>query len=790
MRNLAPGSRRRKLVFSNVIPVRVRLIVLTCALAALLLAARDAAAQALPGWNTKQFMFERIDADNVRLQREVEVEGEAGTANAGQKFFADDLIMNLKTGELTASGNVVFMTPESRISADSVVFNTKTRVGTFNNASGIAQLGERGERNRSMFGTLEPDVYFYGSTIEKIGPDKYRIRKGGFTTCVQPTPRWEIVSGNATLNLDDYVILRNAVVEVKNVPVFYLPLLYYPIQKDDRATGFLLPMYGSSLATGSTISNAFFWAINRSHDATFFHDSMFSRGNGLGTEYRYLVGPQAQGDFKYYWLDEKEAVVNGGTRPARRSKTVRGNLTQNLPLGLSARARVDYVTDVSVRQTYNHDFYNMSNSTRSYSGGVSGSWRNLSVSSSYERTESFYDLESSTINGRTPGLTSALSGVRLWKLPVFATVNADAGHYVLINRSSGTEVDNSLNKADLTPSIRVPLSTLPFLQVNATAAYRTTYYSESLDTDGRTQIEEPITRNYGDVRLDVVGPVMSRVFNPNNAVADRMKHVIEPSFSVQRRTAITNQERIPTSTGYDIIIGGVTQMSYGLTNRLMVRKDNPDEPQAGAPRELLNVAIRQSYYTDAAASKYDQSYSYGFGYREPSAFSPISFVTRATPLTPLAIDYRLEYDPQALASNPKLLGMSLNGTLRSAAANVSGGWSRQSFPTLTPAGTPTNQLASNFVQAASDFRIKQSRFGGSVGFYYDISRKVLQSQRYVGFYNAQCCGVQFEYQAVNYSNQVANRFRLPQDRRFNMSFTLAGVGSFSNFFGAFGGATY
>ena len=162
-------------------------------------------------------------------------------------------------------------------------------------------------------------------------------------------------------------MLRNAVVEVKNVPVFYLPMLYYPIQNDDRATGILMPMYGSSLATGSTISNAFFWAINRSHDATFFHDWMFSRGNGVGAEYRYLVGPQAQGDFKYYWLDEKEAVINGGTRPARQSKTIRGNLSQNLPFGLSARGRVDYVSDVSVRQTYDHNYLQRARTARAAS---------------------------------------------------------------------------------------------------------------------------------------------------------------------------------------------------------------------------------------------------------------------------------------------------------------------------------------------------------------------------------------------------------------------------------------
>ena len=553
--------------------VRARILILTAAILASF-AVPDAAAQGLPGWNTKQFSFERIDADRVRLMREVEIEGAPGTPNEGQKFFADDLLMNLKTGELTAEGNVVFRTPTTSIAADSVVFNTKTSVGTFNNANGIAQLGERGTRNLSMFGGLEPDVYFYGQQIEKIGADKYRITKGGFTTCVQPTARWEIVSGSATLRLDHYVMLKNAVVEVKNVPVFYLPLLYYPIQEDDRATGFLMPAYGSSLATGSSLSNAFFWAINRSQDATFFHDWMFSRGSGLGTEYRYMLGPQAQGDFRYYWLDENEAVINGQTRQPRQSKTIRGGLSQNLPFGLAARGRVDYVTDVTVRQTYDHNFYNASNSTRSYEGGVSGAWRNLSVNGRYAQVETFTNSDYSTITGQTPGFTAALSGVRLGPLPIFGTVNAEAGHTVFITRFNSVEQDLSLIKTDVTPSIRAPLSTLPYLQVNATATYRTTYYSESLADDKKTQVEVPVTRNYGDFRVDVIGPVVSRVFNPNNAIADRMKHVVEPTFSVQRRTEIANQDRIPTATGYDVIVGGVTQMSYGVTNRVMVRKDS------------------------------------------------------------------------------------------------------------------------------------------------------------------------------------------------------------------------
>ena len=209
------------------------------------LTASPAMAQLIPGWDTKQFTFEKIDADSVRLMREVEVNGVG--ANAGQQIFADELQWNLTTGEFIAVGNVTVTSPTARLSAERVVFNTKTGHGTFYDASGQASLGSRGAADKSMFGALEPDIMFAGETIEKIDVDKYRITNGWFTTCVQPTPRWEIVTGTATVNLEDYAILKNAVMRVKDVPIFYLPVLYYPIQSDDRATGFLLPTYGSSV---------------------------------------------------------------------------------------------------------------------------------------------------------------------------------------------------------------------------------------------------------------------------------------------------------------------------------------------------------------------------------------------------------------------------------------------------------------------------------------------------------------------------------------------------------------
>ena len=74
------------------------------------------------------------------------------------------------------------------------------------------------------------------------------------------------------LNIDHYTVLRNAILRVKNVPLMYVPILYYPTKEENRATGFLLPTYGRSTYRGTSISTAFFWAISRNQDATFLHD--------------------------------------------------------------------------------------------------------------------------------------------------------------------------------------------------------------------------------------------------------------------------------------------------------------------------------------------------------------------------------------------------------------------------------------------------------------------------------------------------------------------------------------
>src|SRR5829696_709518 len=267
------------------------LVLLAIAAAALPARAQPATPNGCAKWEAKSMELINRNENHSILLRNVQVD-----CNDIQ-LFADEAEIFADADLVRASGNVIFVSGTSRISADRMEFNTRTKTGTFFVASGIANLENRGI-DRSLFGTQEPDAYFWGDTIEKLGPKTYRITRGGFTTCVQPTPRWQMTSGTVTLTLEKRAVLTNMILKVKDVPVFYLPAMYYPINKEDRATGFLIPIYGKSDIKGQTLNNAFFWAINRSQDATLFHSYYSKTGQSFGGEYRYIQSAASSGNLQ------------------------------------------------------------------------------------------------------------------------------------------------------------------------------------------------------------------------------------------------------------------------------------------------------------------------------------------------------------------------------------------------------------------------------------------------------------------------------------------------------------
>src|SRR5439155_2670262 len=98
------------------------------------------------------------------------------------KVYAEDAWYYTAGARLIATGNVVYAQGNNRIAAERAEFNTDTRLGTFYHATGIATLQPPKQAPRPGAPLAPPpvagqetDVYFYGDTVEKIGPKKYKI---------------------------------------------------------------------------------------------------------------------------------------------------------------------------------------------------------------------------------------------------------------------------------------------------------------------------------------------------------------------------------------------------------------------------------------------------------------------------------------------------------------------------------------------------------------------------------------------------------------------------------------
>ncbi len=688
------------------------------------------------------------------------------------QFFADFAEIYPDSHRIVATGNVKVGTPNSFISAERMEFDTRSRTGTFYQAHGMASLGDRVDK--SMFGTQEADAIFRGREIHKLGPKKYRIVDGAFTTCVQPTPRWQVVSGSADLALDDYALLKNSVFRVKGVPVMYLPIFYYPIQEDDRATGFLIPTYGTSTLRGQSLSNAFFWAISRSQDATFVHDWFSKAGQQMGGEYRYILSGGSQGNARVSYLAEKTTdATTGESSDGRRSYQITGGMTQTLGGRVRARANADYVSDIEPEQLYQQNIYRATRSTRSFGGNVTGSWSQIVLSGTLDKTDVFYPDGSYTTYGGLPRINFSRAERRIAKSPFYFGVS---GEYATMLRSTVNSAgvstnDQGLTRIDVAPILRIPFTRWPFLTINSTVGWRGTYWTESL-VDGR-QADDPLGRQYFEFSSRVTGPVFSRIFNAGATEGVKLKHVIEPVFTIRRVSAIDVFDQIVQLESADYTRGDVWEVGYGLNNRLYAKRTSS--------REVLSVAIRQNYYTDALAALYAQQYqSSSYASTPTSKYSAMALSARTSPNDHVQGEFRTEWDP----TFHTLKTLAALGSINSGHLQASAGWSRRRYIPGLP-GFDNPNFADHYMNGSANWHTRTNTLGVTYSFNYDLRRDAFLQQRYLAYYNAQCCGFGVEYQAYNYSSFTG--VTVPQDRRFNVSFTLAGIGTFSNFLGAFGG---
>jgi LPS-assembly protein len=747
--------------------------------------------------------LERLGENHIKRIGHVEI-----TLANGTSIYADNAELFEDQDRVIFTGNVVFSQGENRIASDRADFNTKTNLGTFYNAAGIATV--KPPKVQARPGALAPppattqdtDVYFFGDTVEKVGPKKYRITNGGFTSCVQPTPRWELHAGKVILNVGHYTVLKNAILNVKGVPMLYVPIMAYPTKKEDRATGFLIPTYGSSTLYGQQLHNAFFWAINRSQDATIEHEWFSKVGQGVAGQYRYNLGAGSNGNLTSHYLSQSDATQGAdATAGTSRSYDFAGSLLQTLPLGLRAQANVQYFSSLLTHQTFNTNIYDSSSNQRVIGANIIGAWAGYSLNATLDHSEYFYGVNNFALSGSAPRVDLTRNERPLFGSPVYFSVG---GEYVNLLRQTTSpaggdpndpnspvnQTNTGLTRYDVNPQIRYPFKKWQWFTVNSTISWRDTYYTRSQDPGLRdpvsgqqVELDEGLNRRFFTVQAQVTGPVFNRIWDtPDNGYAEKFKHSIEPTLSVQRTSSIDNYNRIVQLDTTDYTVGGTTNFTYGVTNRFFAkRQDVPGRPATS--REIFDVELSQSYYTNPQAAQYDTSYTSSFtAGTVASNFSPIALSIRAVPNSALNASFRAEFDSRYhnLRTVSATGSYAVTGLLQSSLT-----WSKAASPPDSR-NPGIFQPVDESLSGTLTLHTRDNRYGGVYAPNYDFLRHSMLMQRISGYYNTQCCGLAFEYDNTNYG--LISRFvGVTSDRRFFLSFTLAGLGNFSPFNGAMSG---
>ncbi|MET0211695.1 MAG: putative LPS assembly protein LptD [Vicinamibacterales bacterium] len=745
----------------------------------------------IPGFDKVLAQIQQsLDGNRVLFREAVEM------TQGDMRFYADYVEYYMDTNRMVATGNVLLIETDHQIAADRADFNAKTRLGTFYNARGFATLGPPPGSTRPgappTTGAPEPDVQFYGETLEKTSEDSYLISNGGFTSCVQANPRWEMTSGSIKLRVDHYALLRNMFLKVKGVPAIYLPLMYYPLSKENRNTGFLMPSYGASSYKGHTISNSFFWAIDRSQDATFLYDWFSKTGQAMAGEYRY-VSLGGTGNIRTDFLDEHPTtfIDTGGTeveQPGRRTFRINGNLSQTLGRSWYAQARADYSSDLAVDRLYDSDIARATRRTRSYGGSVSGTTKGVRVTGTLDRNEYFAENSTSSLRGALPRVSIARPDRLIPGLPVYASINSE---FVRLeqrqfNADRTLEKDDGLSRLDIVPAVRFPYNKLAFLTFNTTAQFRNTFWTDSMLTELVNGIERPtvvrldapISRRFVELTADVNGPTMVRIWDaPNSKYAQRFRHSIEPFAQVLYRTAIDNYYAIPKLEGTDNIVGSATSYTYGMNTRFYAKR-TVDGPRA-IPREVVSASIRQTYNTNALSILSDTQQRSN-NIPTTSHFTPVQFLVRTSPFNGVTGTFRTDYDGRY----SRFRSLSADAGWESERISLISSWSNLRF---RPNNRGENTARQNhYFNSYLNLRFQQNRYGVTHALNWDVKYQSLTQHRIAGYYNAQCCGFSAEYQFIDLSQYTGAGVQ--QDSRLHFSVTLGGIGNVSNIFGGLAGA--
>ena len=232
---------------------------------------------------------ERLSAPDDRTIR---AEGEAHLQRRGGKesLRADSIEYDRIGEEVRAEGKIEFADPSGGL-----MRGTRLRYS----------LSEKiGEVDEPSFILPRDEGRVTGRRLRLLGDGRYHLRDGEFTTCPVESEDWKI--SVSALELDpaaNVAVARSARLEIRGVPIFYLPRFSFQLDRSRKKSGFLTPSFGFREAGGLELEAPLYFYLADNYDATFSPRFISERGLLLRGDFRYLI-PRANGDARIEFLSD------------------------------------------------------------------------------------------------------------------------------------------------------------------------------------------------------------------------------------------------------------------------------------------------------------------------------------------------------------------------------------------------------------------------------------------------------------------------------------------------------
>jgi LPS-assembly protein len=698
------------------------------------------------------------------------------------RLKADEVDYDQEKEYAEARGNVSFehFVGGERIFADKVEYWIGEERALYYNVRGSAPA--KIEARPGVLTTTNP-FSFEGRWAERI-KNRYILHEGFITNCRLPRPWWRLTGPKFDVIPGQRALAYNAVFRVRFVPIFFTPIFYKSLERLPRKSGFLTPNIGNSSRRGKMFGAGYYWAINRSYDATYRAQYFTQRGFAHHVDVR--GKPWAGADFNavLYGVNDRGlpvqqfVEVSPGVFEQRQVRRKEGGLIASfdgraaLPKGFEARAEVNYLSSLTFRQAFTETFSEAVFSEVHSNGFITKHWSTFGFTLLFNRNENFQ----STLPGdkivirRLPQFEfrSYQREVSRKVLPLWLSLDSIAG---FVRRDQPLfQTRQYMERMEFAPRLTTALRWKDF-HIIPSFGIRETHWGEQF-LDGRV-VGRNFNRHARDVAVEVVAPSLERIFQ------GRLKHVIEPRAAFRHVSGVADFESLIRFDETELL-SNTTEAELSLTNRFFLKspagvreifgwqlwQKRYFDPDLGGAVKTGSINVAQTSATLTAYSFFDR----------PRRYSPIISVLRANPTPRFGMEWRADYDP----FRGKVLNSGVSADVRTGPYFVSIGHARVSCtpvveltaglpcqdPRVLKLSPPANQMRGIVGYG------NESRRGWSAGFsaIYDFRTSTMQYSTTQVTYNTDCCGISFQYRRFSFGTRNENQFRV--------AFAVANIGSF------------